>query len=249
MLQSTLLERKQAVFPAFLSRILFNLNIGSRFGQSIHRSSCNLKWRLKSNPMHGLQYFVFRAASASCFNRRFKKLLEDKYQIFLNSTSEHLRDGALKHSGLYLQQFFNPVLKMSDILITLLTVHVLEPSSQQYLLTGIFQLKVSISSALTYHPFVINLLSISLFPLLTCCTKIHTGAPKHFSSSGSSISLSKLDAYALNVPLHLSWLPRERSLGRLATRRCFGQVPCRSEHPVPLSLGAALVLFLYILFG
>lgn len=28
--------------------------------------------------------------------------LEDKYKIFLNSTSEHLRDGALKHCGLYL---------------------------------------------------------------------------------------------------------------------------------------------------
>lgn len=67
--------RKQAVLPAFLSRRLFNLNIGSGFGQSIHSSSCNLKWRLKSNPMHGLQYVVFRAASASCFSRRFQKLL------------------------------------------------------------------------------------------------------------------------------------------------------------------------------
>ncbi|KAL2309046.1 hypothetical protein Nmel_005224, partial [Mimus melanotis] len=79
----------------------------------------------------------------------------------------------------------------------------------------------------------------------TCCTKIHTGAPKYFSSSGSSISLSKLDAYALNVPVHLSWLPLERSLGMLATRRCFGHIPCRSEHPVPLSPGAALVLFIF----
>lgn len=67
--------RKQAVLSAFLSRILFNLNIGSEFSQSIHSSSCNFKWRLKSNPMHRLQYFVFRAISASCFSRRFKKLL------------------------------------------------------------------------------------------------------------------------------------------------------------------------------
>lgn len=71
-------DRKQAVLPAFLSRILFNLNIGSGFGQSIHSSSCNLKWRLKSNPMHVLQHFVFREASASCFSRRFKKLLREQ---------------------------------------------------------------------------------------------------------------------------------------------------------------------------
>lgn len=37
--------------------------------------------------------------------------------------------------------------------------------------------------------------------------------------------------------------------GMLVTRRCFGLVACRSEHPVPLSLGVALVLFLYILFA
>lgn len=79
----SVVHHSSAVLPAFLSRILFNLSIGSRFGQSIHSSSCNLKWRLKSNPMHGLQYFVFRTASASCFSRKFKKLLRGQVSNIL----------------------------------------------------------------------------------------------------------------------------------------------------------------------
>lgn len=108
---TTLFDRKQAVLPAFLSRILFPLNIRSGFVQSFHRSSCNLKWRLKSNPTHGIAVSCFLKHTVPAVSQQgSRSSLEDKCEIILNSASEHLvRAWTLKHIELYLQQFFIPV--------------------------------------------------------------------------------------------------------------------------------------------
>lgn len=51
--------QKTGCSSTFLSRILFASNTRSGFVQSIHRGSCNLRWRLKSNPIHGIAVSCF----------------------------------------------------------------------------------------------------------------------------------------------------------------------------------------------